>query len=191
MKWQHCLNNSTKRFLQGDTASHRGDFLLLQHFARHNKRLTLRFSIPLCSQGQLRKICSAACCVFLARVQSCWTPMALPSQRPRARPGVWRSCPVTQVELFCSAVVDTFVSYSWFLYLISLTLNVFLHVNMCLHAYVCVHVCLVKWELRQQVWFCCIPYQKCVRASVIVFVCTSLSFRTDLPVPVKGSSEFP
>lgn len=34
-------------------------------------------------------------------------------------------------------------------------------------------------------------YQKCARASVIIFVCTCLSFRADLPVPVKGSLGFP
>ena len=36
-----------------------------------------------------------------------------------------------------------------------------------------------------------IPYQKRVCASVIICVCTSLSFRADLRVPVKGSSGFP
>lgn len=45
-----------------------------------------------------------------------------------------------------------------------------------------------------QVWALGIPHQKNktnVRASVTVFVCTRLSFRADLSVPVKGSSGFP
>lgn len=55
-----------------------------------------------------------------------------------------------------------------------------------------IYVCWIQGGgLGHQVRFHSIPYQKCVRASVIIFVCTSLSFRADLCVPVKGSSGFP
>lgn len=142
MNQQHCLNNTYCRCLAKKNLKvpsrwlccYRGGFLLVWHISRW--RMLLRefnsLSVSLCSQGQLRRTCSGACCVFLARVQCCWTPTAPPSQRPRARPGAWRSCPVTQVgEPDYSADVASFCS------VIASALALDLHV--CLHACICIH----------------------------------------------------
>ena len=134
------------------------------------KRLTLCLS--LCSQGQLRRTCLAACCVFLAQVRCCWTPMAPPSRRPRARPGVWRSCPVTQVGSHVYSDCFLFVFFvSWFLHLISMTVSKCVFACMCVYTFMFIQC---SGELGHQVWLHYIPYQKCVHTSVIIFLCACL-----------------
>lgn len=140
-------------------------------------------SLSLCSQGQLPRTCLAACCVFLALVQSCSTPMAPLSQRPQARPGVLKSFPVTQVGSFSCCRRP--LTGPLLLLLSSSSCQP--QMSVCMHIYVCA----IQWGLGHQVWPLGNTYQKCVCASVIIFVCTCLSFRADLPVPVKGSSWFP
>lgn len=62
-------------------------------------------------QGRLQKTCWAPYCVS-AQVRFYLTHTAPPSLKPRARPGAWRSCPVTLVGshlfwicLFCVSVI--------------------------------------------------------------------------------------
>ncbi len=139
-------------------------------------------SLSLCLfQAQLQRTCSAACCVFLARVQCCSTPTAPPSQRPRARPGAWRSFPVTPVRSWAYTVIVNTLSFCF---------------SSCLHFHDglrCVLACILMfvwyttgWEARCG---CTAFHRKTVWVHLLSCVCTS--FRADLCVPVKGSSGFP
>lgn len=100
--------------------------------------------MSLCSQGQLPRTCLAACCVFLALVQSCSTPMAPLSQRPQARPGALKSFPVTQVGSFsCCRRPLTGP-----LLLLSSSSSCQPQMSVCMHIYVCA----IQWGLGHQVW---------------------------------------
>lgn len=68
----------------------------------------------LCSLDQRQRTCLAACCVFLAQAQFCWTLMDPPSPRPRVKPGAWRSFPATQVG---DRVHVAFWFYAWLKFL--------------------------------------------------------------------------